>query len=70
VTLKSNVKLTTPFTCRAGCKELDVAESRDAGPVKCNGWLAADYFKYWAKNRSTNSRKATTSSFLYWSNRP
>ena len=29
--------LTTAFTCRAGCKERDVSESRNAGPVKCNG---------------------------------
>ena len=33
---------TTPFTCRAGCKELDVAKYRNAGPVKCKGWFAGD----------------------------
>src|SRR4051812_26565326 len=27
---------TTAFTCRAGCKERDVAKNRNAGPVKCN----------------------------------
>src|SRR3954467_10655927 len=27
---------TTAFTCRAGGKERDVSEKRDAGPVKCN----------------------------------
>jgi hypothetical protein len=31
---------TTPFTCRTGCKERDVAENRNAGPVKCKGWFA------------------------------
>src|SRR5207249_163031 len=31
---------TTAFTCRAGCKERDVAENRNAGPVKCNFWFA------------------------------
>src|SRR5437879_5977316 len=30
---------TTPFTCRAGCKEHDVSEYRNAGPVKCNCWI-------------------------------
>jgi hypothetical protein len=31
---------TTPFTCRAGCKDRDVAKNRNAGPVKCKGWFA------------------------------
>ena len=28
--------ITTAFTCRAGCKERDVSENRNAVPVKCN----------------------------------
>src|SRR5437870_1120982 len=30
---------TTAFTCRAGCKELDVSKNRNAGPVKSNALL-------------------------------
>src|SRR5262249_39652487 len=30
---------TTAFTCRAGCKEHDVSENQNAGPVKCNALL-------------------------------
>src|SRR5262249_44508277 len=33
---------TTAFTCRAGCKERDVSEDRNAGPVKCNALLCRD----------------------------
>src|SRR5262249_9773024 len=33
---------TTAFTCRAGCKERDVSENRNAGPVKCNPLFGGD----------------------------
>jgi len=35
---------TTPFTCRAGCKERDVSKNRNTGLVKCKGWFAADFW--------------------------
>ena len=31
--------LTTAFTCRAGGKERDVVENRNAGAVKWNAWF-------------------------------
>src|SRR5271166_709670 len=30
----------TAFACRAGRNERDVSDYRDAGPVKCNTWVA------------------------------
>src|SRR5688572_27250862 len=33
---------TTAFTCRAGCKELDLSKNRNAGPVKRNAWSSRD----------------------------
>ena len=33
---------TTAFTCRVGCKERDVSENRDAGPVKFICWFGSD----------------------------
>src|SRR5437588_3992586 len=32
-------RLTTAFTCRAGCKERDVWKDRNARPDKCNAWI-------------------------------
>src|SRR5207244_3133670 len=32
----SQSRRTTAFTCRAGCKERDVSENRNADSVKCN----------------------------------
>src|SRR5258708_19286630 len=37
---------TTAFTCRAGGKELDLSENRDAGPVKCNALFGGPWYAF------------------------